>query len=107
MIYDPQSYTIEDKAMHPFISEKEIEEILAGAQPDRALVRKIIAKSLNKKRLSMQETAVLLKADDPELVDEIKEGARKLKEQIYWKRIVLFAPLYLGNLCVNNCEYCC
>ena len=54
----------------------------------------------------MQETAVLVNATDPELVEEIKEGARKLKEQVYGKRIVLFAPLYVGNLCVNNCEYC-
>jgi 2-iminoacetate synthase len=106
MIYDPQAYAIEDKAMVPFISEREIEEILAGAQPDRALVREIIAKSLSKKRLSMQETAVLLNATDPELVEEIKAGARKLKEQVYGKRIVLFAPLYVGNLCINNCEYC-
>ena len=44
MIYDPQAYAIEDKAMVPFISEREIEEILAGAQPDRELVREIIAK---------------------------------------------------------------
>ncbi|MEN8201608.1 MAG: [FeFe] hydrogenase H-cluster radical SAM maturase HydG [Bacteroidota bacterium] len=106
MIYDPQVYAIEDKAEVPFISEKEIENILAGAQPDKSLVREIIAKSLNKKRLSMQETAVLVNATDPELVEEIKEGARLLKEQVYGKRIVLFAPLYVGNLCVNNCEYC-
>lgn len=106
MIYDPQSYIIEDKAMHPFISEIEIEEVLAGARPDPELVRQIISKSLNKKRLSMQETAVLLNASDPELVEEIKAGARKLKEQVYGKRIVLFAPLYVGNLCINNCEYC-
>ncbi len=106
MIYDPQNYAIEDKAMHPFISEKEIEEILTETIPDREQVRTIIAKSLSKKRLSMQETAVLLNATDPELVSEIKEGARKLKEQVYGKRIVLFAPLYVGNLCVNICEYC-
>jgi len=54
----------------------------------------------------MQETAVLIQATDPELVEEIKAGARKLKEQVYGKRIVLFAPLYVGNLCTNNCEYC-
>ena len=92
--------------MVPFISEKEIEAILAGAQPSHALVREIIAKSLSKKRLTMQETAVLVNASDPELVEEIKAGARKLKEQVYGKRIVLFAPLYVGNLCINNCEYC-
>jgi 2-iminoacetate synthase len=106
MIYDPQVYAMEDKAEVPFISEKEIEDILEGAIPDKELVRAIISKSLNKKRLSMQETAVLLNATDPGLVEEIKAGARCLKEKIYGKRIVLFAPLYVGNLCVNNCEYC-
>ena len=106
MIYDPQVYAIEDKAELPFISETEIEDILRGALPDKVLVRKIIDKSLHKKRLSMEETAVLVNATDPELVEEIKEGARRLKEQVYGKRIVLFAPLYVGNLCINNCEYC-
>jgi len=106
MIYDPQSYCLEDKPMVPFISEKEIGEILDAAKPDPRLVREIIAKSLGKQRLSMRETAVLLNATDPDLVEEIKAGARKLKEQVYGKRIVLFAPLYVGNLCINNCAYC-
>lgn len=106
MIYDPQVYAIQDEREVPFISEKEIEETLKQANPQRARVLSIIAKSLDKKRLTMQETAVLLKTTDPELVEEIKEGARRLKEQIYGKRIVLFAPLYVGNHCVNNCEYC-
>jgi len=106
MMYDPQVYAIEDKSMVPFISEKEIEEILDGANSTRERVRGIISKSLNKKRLTLQETAVLVNATEPELVEEIKEGARMLKEQVYGKRIVLFAPLYVGNLCVNNCEYC-
>ena len=106
MIYEPQDYAIADKPMVPFISEREIEEILSAAQPERQRVLEIIAKSLNKQRLTLQETAVLVNAEDPELIEEIKAGARKLKEQVYGKRIVLFAPLYVGNLCVNNCEYC-
>ncbi len=106
MIYDPQAYAIKDQAMVPFISEKEIEGILHDAIPTRERVREILAKSLKKQRLSMQETAVLLKASEPALVEEIKAGARTLKEQVYGKRIVLFAPLYVGNLCINNCEYC-
>lgn len=69
-------------------------------------VRGIIARSLSKKRLSLQETAALVNATDPEMVNEIKRGARRLKEQVYGKRIVLFAPLYVGNRCVNNCTYC-
>ncbi len=54
----------------------------------------------------MQETAILLNADEPEYIEQIKDGARKLKEQIYGNRIVLFAPLYIGNKCSNNCAYC-
>ena len=106
MIYDPQVYAIEDKSMLPFISEKEIEDILDGANPTRERVREIISRSLSKKRLTLQETALLVNVTDPELVEEIKEGARRLKELVYGKRIVLFAPLYVGNLCINNCEYC-
>ena len=106
MIYDPQVYAIEDKANVPFISEKEIEEFLAGANPTKEQVRKIISKSLDKRRLTLQETAMLVNVTDPELVEEIKRGARQLKEKVYGKRIVLFAPLYVGNLCINNCEYC-
>ena len=106
MIYDPQSYCVEDRPMVPFISETEIGDILESAKPDPLQVREIIAKSLGKQRLSMMETAVLLNATDPDLVEEIKAGARQLKEQVYGKRIVLFAPLYVGNLCINNCAYC-
>ena len=106
MIYDPQIYEIRDKPMAPFISEREIEAILARTVATPQRVRQIIAKSIQKQRLSMEETAVLLHAEEPELVEEIKEGARRLKEQVYGKRIVLFAPLYVGNRCINNCSYC-
>ena len=106
MIYDPQVYAVPDEAMKPFISENEIWDILNNTTSGKEQVRAIIQKSLSKKRLSLQETAVLINADDPELIDEIKAGARKLKEEVYGNRIVLFAPLYVGNLCTNNCEYC-
>lgn len=106
MIYDPQEYAIPDEAMKAFISAEEIQGMLQDAKADKESVRAIIQKSLSKKRLSMQETAVLLNATDPLLVNEIKAGARSLKEQVYGKRIVLFAPLYVGNLCINNCTYC-
>ncbi len=49
---------------------------------------------------------MLINADDPELTEEIKEGARQLKEKVYGERIVLFAPLYVGDMCINNCIYC-
>ena len=107
MFYNPQEYAIPDEPMKPFISEKEIEDILENnREPGKQQVRDIIARSLDKHRLTLQETAVLLQTRDPEMVEEIKEGARRLKELVYGNRIVLFAPLYVGNLCTNNCAYC-
>ena len=106
MMDDPQTYAIPDQAQHPFISEGEIEEILSRQPSSPGRVRQIIARSLDKKRLTLQETAVLLNTEDEALVEEIKAGARALKEKVYGKRIVLFAPLYVGNRCINNCSYC-
>lgn len=106
MIYKPQEYRIKDERMKPFIDEAEIWEILDAADASKENVRRIIKKSLDKNRLSLQETAILLKTEDPELIEEIKEGARTLKQKVYGDRIVIFAPLYVGNKCVNNCTYC-
>ncbi|MFO7872944.1 MAG: [FeFe] hydrogenase H-cluster radical SAM maturase HydG [Bacteroidales bacterium] len=106
MIYTPESYRIEDKRMQPFIDADEIWDYLHQGKEDKQRVREVIQASLDKKRLSLEETAVLLNASDPELIEEIKEGARALKEKVYGERIVLFAPLYVGDLCTNNCQYC-
>ncbi len=92
--------------MKSFIDEQKIEKLLKETQPDKNQVREIIQKSLNKNRLSLEECAVLLNVKEPELWDEIFAGAKKLKQAIYGNRIVLFAPLYIGNLCTNNCSYC-
>ncbi len=107
IIYHPQKYKIEDKSMQNFIDADEINKILKDAEnPSKEQVREVIQKSLNKNRLSLQDTAILINANDPELVKEIKDAARTLKERVYGRRIVLFAPLYIGNLCINNCTYC-
>ncbi|MFN8258603.1 MAG: [FeFe] hydrogenase H-cluster radical SAM maturase HydG [Bacteroidales bacterium] len=106
MIYQPQKYKIADEAMKPFIDEDEIWQILNKANPEPARVREIISKSLAKNRLSLEETAVLINTTDPELIEEIKIGARTLKEKVYGQRIVIFAPLYIGNNCTNSCAYC-
>ncbi len=107
IIYNPQRYKIEDRSMENFIDADEIHEIIENAKnPTREEVRGIIQKSLNKERLSLQETAILINAEDPDLIQEIKAAAKELKERVYGKRIVLFAPLYVGNLCINNCSYC-
>jgi len=106
MIYHPQQYAVPDKRMQPFIDGGEIWEFIHNAKTDKQRVRDIIQKSLDKNRLTLEETASLVQTTDPELIEEIKEGARELKQRIYGERIVLFAPLYVGNLCINNCAYC-
>ncbi len=69
-------------------------------------LRDAIAKSMSKQPLSLEETAVLLAADDPASVERIFAAARQLKRDVYGNRIVLFAPLYIGNECTNDCQYC-
>ncbi len=106
MKFTPEKYNIPDVPMQPFIDAEEIEGYLNNAVSTKESVRAVIAKSLSKKRLSLAETAILIKTTDPELVEEIKNGARQLKKLVYGNRIVLFAPLYIGNKCANNCTYC-
>ncbi len=107
MFYNPQKYKIADRPNENFIDEGEIWSILdENRNPTKEQVRAVINRSLEKNRLTLQETAILLNANDPELIGEIKAAARLLKERVYGKRIVLFAPLYIGNLCTNDCTYC-
>lgn len=106
MKFYPETYHIPDESMKPFIDDGEIWDFLNQAEPTAENVRKVIKKSLSKQRLSLADTAVLLRTEDPSLIEEIKQGARMLKEKVYGKRIVLFAPLYVGNYCSNNCRYC-
>lgn len=89
-----------------FIADAELSNLLSAPPPDAAHVRDVIAKSLTKTALSVAETAVLLNATDPVLIDEIFAAARLLKRDVYGNRIVLFAPLYVGNDCINDCVYC-
>jgi len=83
-----------------------LENLENGKGTSKAEIREIIAKSLAKNRLEPEETAKLLQVTDPELLEEMFEGARQLKKDIYGNRIVYFAPLYIGNKCINNCLYC-
>lgn len=106
MIYHPQQYAVPDKRMQPFIDAGEIWNFIHNAKTDKKVIREIIRKSLDKNRLTLAETASLVQTTDPELIEEIKAGARELKQLVYGERIVLFAPLYVGNLCINNCSYC-
>ncbi|MBN2519391.1 MAG: [FeFe] hydrogenase H-cluster radical SAM maturase HydG [Bacteroidales bacterium] len=106
MKFNPEKLSIPDRRMEPFINPDEIWHFLNNSKPSKEKVKDIIAKSLNKERLTMAETAILVNVKDTDLVEEIKQGARTLKERVYGNRIVLFAPLYVGNKCSNNCKYC-
>lgn len=106
MKFNPEKCSIPDQRMKPFIDPDEIWGYLNNTKATKERVREVIAKSLDKQRLTLEETAVLINATDPELIEEIKQGARTLKQKVYGNRIVLFAPLYVGNKCTNNCRYC-
>lgn len=90
-----------------FINEQEIESILAKrVRPASSRVRELLAKAREMQGLSMDEVAYLSFVDSPELLDEIFTTAKRLKEEIYGSRLVLFAPLYISNRCANECTYC-
>jgi 2-iminoacetate synthase len=105
MKFLPEKLAIPDQRMSPFIDPGEIWTLIKNARSDKLHVRDIIAKSLARHRLTLYETAVLINASK-DISEEIKEGAKELKKRIYGKRIVLFAPLYVGNKCSNDCQYC-
>lgn len=107
MIFKPQKYEIEDKIGVPFISVAEIERILDQTPtPSLEEVEAVVERSLKLNRLSLQEVAILLNSEGKEATEIIFNAAREVKKEIYGDRIVLFAPLYIGNSCINNCLYC-
>lgn len=106
MQFRPEIYHIPDEPMRPFIDTAEIWDYLDNTVSTPTKVREVISRSLNKKRLNLGEVATLINATDSESVNLIKEGAKALKKKIYGNRIVLFAPLYVGNKCSNDCTYC-
>ncbi|GAB4328296.1 MAG: [FeFe] hydrogenase H-cluster radical SAM maturase HydG [Bacteroidales bacterium] len=106
MKFSPQKYAIPDYPGQPFIDHDEIAGLLNNVEVTTERIREVIEKSLGKNRLSLGETAVLLAAEKPEHIRMILEAARELKNRVYGNRIVLFAPLYVGSHCINNCKYC-
>jgi len=90
-----------------FIDEGAIDEALhAAATKDAGRVREILAKARELNGLAMDEVAVLSSVSDPKLLGELFGAARDAKDAIYGARLVLFAPLYVSNLCTNDCLYC-
>ena len=90
-----------------FINEREIEGILAPKRrPEPAEVRELLAKARELRGLSMEDIACLSSVECPELLAEIFSTAKRVKEEVYGSRLVLFAPLYVSNRCSNECTYC-
>ena len=103
-MYDMKSMKAEE-----FIADEEIRETLKYADENKdnmQVIDEIIAKAKLGKGLTHREASVLLACDNEEKLKEIYELAKKIKEDYYGNRIVLFAPLYLSNYCVNGCLYC-
>ncbi|MCY1721544.1 [FeFe] hydrogenase H-cluster radical SAM maturase HydG [Prolixibacteraceae bacterium Z1-6] len=90
-----------------FINEKKIwETIEQNLNPEPERIREVLAKAAEMKGLNMADVAVLTCISDPEMLGELFNTANTVKETIYGKRLVLFAPLYISNLCSNECSYC-
>jgi 2-iminoacetate synthase len=90
-----------------FLDMQRIRGMLQEAHtPQAAEVREVIAKAGQLAGLSLRETALLLQTEDPQLIEEMFAAARAIKNAIYGKRVVLFAPLYYSSYCANNCLYC-
>jgi 2-iminoacetate synthase len=90
-----------------FINENQIAQTLAAArQCDADRVRQVLAKARQMDGLNAEEVAVLMEIQTPELLEAMFAAARFVKEEIYGNRLVLFAPLYVANLCKNECSYC-
>ena len=89
--------------MSAFINEEEISRILEQNQrPDHAKVKAVLNKAKEMKGLDLDDVAVLTNISDPMQLFELFESANHIKEKIYGKRLVIFAPLYISNLCAND-----
>ena len=103
-MYRPESGIAEE-----FIDDQEIKDTLAYAdanKDNKELILSIIEKAKKLKGISHREASVLLACEDKELIQKVFDLAIKIKEEFYGNRIVMFAPLYLANYCVNGCTYC-
>lgn len=102
-------YNVKSLKAEEFIDDEEILETLAYADANKdnvELIDSIIAKAKETKGLTHREASVLLACDIPEKNEEIFKLAEEIKKEFYGNRIVLFAPLYLSNYCINGCTYC-
>lgn len=102
-------YNIKSKTAEEFINDGEIKDTMRYAAENsnnRTLINKILEKARAFKGISHREAAVLLECSQPDIIEEIYSLANEIKHRFYGNRIVMFAPLYLSNYCVNGCVYC-
>ncbi len=102
-------YNVTSKKAEEFISDEEIQATLAYADKNKdnmELVDALIEKAKERKGLTHREASVLLACEHEEKIQEIYRLAEQIKKDYYGNRIVMFAPLYLSNYCVNGCVYC-
>lgn len=102
-------YDVNSKHADDFINHEEILETLAYADENKdnlELIEKLIEKAALRKGLSHREASVLLACSDAGMNEKIFKLAEQIKKDFYGNRIVMFAPLYLSNYCINGCTYC-
>ncbi|MBQ3831607.1 MAG: hypothetical protein II815_00345 [Bacteroidales bacterium] len=95
-----------DEKFKNFIDREKLYNLVNGSIPTEQELDAVLAKARKLKGLSLEDVAVLLRVTDHDQIHKIMETAKFAKESIYGKRLVLFAPIYTGNVCVNNCVYC-
>ncbi len=102
-------YDVRSKKAEEFINHEEILDTLEYAKANknnRELIDEILAKAENLKGITHREASVLLECEQEDQIQRMFELAVKIKQRFYGNRIVMFAPLYLSNYCVNGCVYC-
>ena len=95
-----------DYPVKDWLIAADVEDALRSAVQDESQIREVLQKARELKGLNMAEVAALCQIASPELTEALFETARQIKEQIYGHRMVLFAPLYISNVCGNECTYC-
>lgn len=95
-----------DYRVNSWLNASEVDAVLQSAVPDEGKIREVLHKARELKGLSMDDVAALCHIVTPSLTEELFDTARRVKEDIYGHRMVLFAPLYISNVCGNECTYC-
>lgn len=102
-------YNVKSKSAEEFIDDAEIRATLEYAhdnKKDRRLLESLIERARDCKGLNHREAMLLLECEEPDLIERMFQVAKEIKQKFYGNRIVMFAPLYLSNYCVNGCVYC-